>query len=472
MNSKHRQLTLMRLASLVLVLAIAAAFMPLNATISRAEEGGTENGTGAEELEVLQEGSTDELSGEIDAVADDVIIDGDDPALAQDEAEAAAPEIAAPEETTAASDAVDATMGQEDMALSDLFAAWNAAGEVRANTTVRHNVSIKQSGSIVTVSGSIPDPYVLYGLIVDETVITNQVFGSSISQTIDMNAFSTGYHTVVLGVGTRDSAGRLQYADYITGYYMVTNKITDQPTYNGRFEVYSTYFNYYPFNIGWANRAGKLYMEYSSDGGKTWSRSGYMTAGGIKLATEEGFEISGLKAKTKYKTRIRYGEYVTYSTKYEGDGKSYFFGGPVLNTTTIRTGAATRPAVKSLTVKATKIKYHKNKVPGHYEWAGTSLIWIGSFTEKYYTCNLKVTVKLKRKPGTRGMWITLHDGFGQTKWVAGNKTTYTATFKPYPNYFAKKPRGRYKYAITLRTGQSKNWGGYSPAYKRTKKLAK
>ena len=89
---------------------------------------------------------------------------------------------------------------------------------------------------------------------------------------------------------------------------------------------------------------------------------------------------------------------------------------------------------------------------------------------RYYTCNLKVTVKLKKKPGTKGLWITLHDGFGQTKWVKGNKKTYTATFKPYPNYFAKKPKGHYKYKVTVQSGQSKSWGGYSPAWSKNKKL--
>ena len=157
------------------------------------------------------------------------------------------------------------------------------------------------------------------------------------------------------------------------------------------------------------------------------------------------------------KTRIRYGQVVTYSTDVAGDGKSYFFGGPVLNTTTIKTGSDTKPAVKSITAKAVNVRYHAVRHYGQY--TGVYL-----YTEKFYTCKIRVTVKLKKKPGTAGMFIN-------GKWVKGNKKTYTKTFSPYPNYYFSHPRGSGKFTVTLRTGQSKKWGGYSPTVSRTKKLS-
>ena len=62
-------------------------------------------------------------------------------------------------------------------------------------------------------------------------------------------------------------------------------------------------------------------MEYSANGGKSWQRSGYMQKDGVTSNYRIGYKIGGLKAKTTYKTRIRYGEYVTYQTDVDGDGK-------------------------------------------------------------------------------------------------------------------------------------------------------
>ena len=116
---------------------------------------------------------------------------------------------------------------------------------------------------------------------------------------------------------------------------------------------------------------------------KTWSRSGYMRSNMIKLMIEQSYKLSGLKPGTSYRTRIRYGTFVTYSTDYAGDGKSHFFGGPVLRTTTIKTGAATRPPIKSVKAKAYNVKYHKVKHYGYY--TGVYL-----YTEKFYTCKIKI----------------------------------------------------------------------------------
>jgi hypothetical protein len=209
-------------------------------------------------------------------------------------------------------------------------------------------------------------------------------------------------------------------------------------------------------------------MEYSANGGKSWQRSGYMKYNMITTASRQGYKISGLRAKTTYKTRIRYGEYVTYQTGAGGDGRSYFFGGPVLNTTTIKTGSSTKPKIKSVTLKATKVKYHKLKWPGYYNVVGGSVFWHNSYVEKFYTAKVKVTVKLKKKPGTNGVFISL---LGQTKWKKGNKKKYTITFTPTYNYWLKNPRsGKYKLQVQVYSGQNSSWGGYSPVYSKKKKV--
>ena len=235
-----------------------------------------------------------------------------------------------------------------------------------------------------------------------------------------------------------------------------------QPDYNGVFEVNSTYFNYYPFSLT-GNRYGAfnnimqnnapLYMEYSSDG-KTWTRSGYMVASTAgPLLPSVGYKIGGLKPNTTYRTRIYYGD---------GYGNPI---SPYLNTTTIKTGMNKAPSIKKVTAKAVHVKFHKETRPGYYYWTGYHYIWMKPVKMRYYTYDVKVTVKLKRKPGTGGLFVN-------GRWLAGNKKTYTTTFKGvYPhNISVKKPRGRVKYTVNVRSGQNASYKGYSPSVSKKMKL--
>ncbi len=326
-------------------------------------------------------------------------------------------------------------------------------------------VYITNSGNNIVISGSIPSKYIgnpnyyNFGILfVDGVQVADFTGTTAISkQTVSLNNFDTGYHTAFLQLRQNTTVVDLLYK---TKVYV--NKITAKPSYNGVFNVYSTNFNYYPYDLV-SNQAGPLYMEYKPSKSSAWYRTGKMVANQIKLKLDQGFNMSGLKSDTVYNTRIRYGSYVTYPTDYLGDGKTYFFGGPVLNTTTIKTGKAKKPKIKSVKVKAIKIKYHKHRVAGHYYWTGYHYVWIGPYTERYYTCKYKVTIKLKKKPGTKGIWVN-------GKYLKGNKKTYKTTFTPYPNYFTKKPPKKLKYKVTIKSYQSKDYGGFSPAYSKTKKV--
>lgn len=441
-------MTYTRFASLILALALAVTLVgaalaegseePTRAFI--VNDDGTETELSVEELEALREESLAEIPEEIEVELIDLAEDADD---ALPEAVEAAPAVSPN----------DAPLGGGNAVRLSVPALTGSAG-AHSNANIQHNVSITQKGSTVTVKGTVSAPHYFYGLFVDTTLVA-PVTGSSVSETINMNAFATGYHTVMLGIV--EGTGGTTLVDVIGRQYMQSNTISIQPTYNGVFDVHHNYFNYYPYDMAMHNQQGDLYMEYSADNGKTWTRTGRMRANMIKLYIQQGYEMDGLKAGTSYKTRIRYGEFITYSTDYAGDGKSYFFGGPVLKTTTIKTGAAKAPAIKSVTAKATSVKYHKVKHYGYY--TGVYL-----YTEKFYTCKIKVTVKLKKKPGTKGLFIN-------DTWVKGDKTSYTVTFSPYPNYYAKKPKGHYKYTVTVCSGQNKSWGGYSPSVSKTKTLS-
>ena len=324
------------------------------------------------------------------------------------------------------------------------------------------SVSFAGKNNSITIKGSINAAYTkkpyyyCFGKVYIDGVEIGDFKNTSaaVDKTFSLNGygFDTGYHTVFLQINNKSTGNTL---DLLYRTHVSYNDITARPTYNGVFEVYTKSFTYYPYNMYMANQAGKLYMEYSSNGGKTWKRTGYMQANLIELAIQQAYSIGGLKANTVYKTRIRYGTYVTYETDYKGDGKTYFFGGPVLNTTTIKTGKPNKPKIKSIKVKAVKVKYHK--IRHHGQYTGVYL-----YTEKFYTCKFKITIKLKKKPGTRGIMVN-------GRYLKGNKKKYTTTFTPYPNYYTKRPpKGLKKYKVSVCSVQNKSFGGYSPS--KTKKV--
>ena len=68
-----------------------------------------------------------------------------------------------------------------------------------------------------------------------------------------------------------------------------------------------------------------------------------------------------------------------------------------------------------------------------------------------------MTVKLKKKPGTAGIYIG-------TKRLRGNKKTYSTTFTQ-----SGKLKGK-KLKVAVYSYQSKTYGGYSPVKRKTAKV--
>ena len=441
-----------------------------------AAEAGEPSDDGAEPDAQAQEASEDSIA--LGAVDESVPV-ADDVELCEEQ-----------EGSTAVAEANDVMLGSDDLESADLGTGELETGDINyeaqssvidqdvlslpSAAAVTNNVSIVQNGSNVTVNGTVNAPYQFVCVIwVDDKPLANGTSGGlkptyslNINNvSIDMNKFDTGYHTVWVAISELANSNYSTIIKYLQK--VEVNKLTDAPTYTGSFEVFDTYFNYYPFNMT-ENQRGDLYMEYSGDNGASWARTGYMRANLIQLPMQQGYAIEGLAPNTTYMTRIFYGKSVTYSKSTQfGDDQSYFFAGPAIESLTIKTGDSAAPAIKSVKIKSVRIRKHRVRHPGYYNYVGGSLFWHRAYTEKYYTCRLKVIVKLRRKQNTNGMWISCA---GQSKYLPGNRKKYTAVFDPYPNYFAKKPKNRYRYTVTIRSGQDPNWGGYSPAVTRTKKL--
>ena len=470
-----------RLLALALCLVVAVTFIPLLGDGVYADE--TQNGDGKASISDTGDIDPDQIdisleepAGDSDIVditdenADAVVIE---PEETLDEA---AVEAEIPDDSAAAEGSAAGTCNLEQFGPSALK---ESADELSAKASAsglspNHNYfsgTIMQSGNTVTVNTKLDSTKFRYnGMFVDgKEILINgsSVTASSVNATINMKSFATGYHTVFLFVACKKdttyydanekvvSGKKDDIVDILGQRYMSSNNITNVPNYNGRFYyVYSRYLEFYPFSIGGGNQGGKLFMEYSNNGGKSWQRSGYMQANMIELAIQQGYRINGLVPNKVYKTRLRYGEYVTYSTDYLGDGKSHFFGGPVRNISTVKTGKAKKPKIKSVKVKAVKVKRHKVRHYGYY--TGVYL-----YTEKYYTYKLKVTVKLKKKPKAAGLWIN-------GKFVKGNKKKYTATL-PGSSYSTKKPKGK-KFKVGICSYNGTSYGGFSPLYQKKKKI--
>ena len=215
-----------------------------------------------------------------------------------------------------------------------------------------------------------------------------------------------------------------------------------EPLYSKVFQVYSTYFDYNPMNMwsafSFSNYTG-FYLDYKPSGAAKWVRC--YNRYGYALSAYSNYSFGGLKPNTNYQIRL----------VDEDDGRKFW-------STTFHSGMASKPSVKSVKVKAIKLKRHRrrNRTP-----------YLGLPLRGYhyvYSYKIKVTVKLKKKPGTKGIFIN-------GEWVKGNKKKYSITFPRKGKYSNLKSPRRKKFTVYAYSGFSKDYGGYSPLYKKTKRVS-
>ena len=259
------------------------------------------------------------------------------------------------------------------------------------------------------------------------------------NEAVNISNLSPGSHTVQVKL----TANKYWY----TPTKSFTSSVYNAPSSGaGQFAFYSNYFDYMSpaFDFVAINKGYKLYMDYYQNGayaGTIGPMNYYQSA-----------QVGGLAPSTNYQVYIYYGKVVSIN------GRNYFLSGKDNGRTTycgtFQTGAASLPKVKSVKVKATKVKKRRAGVYGWYTG-----YYFGSV--KYYTYKIKVTVKFKKKPGLNGLYIN-------GAWKPGNKKKYTLTLGPYANY--SKPRGK-KFNVYLYSAVAPGgYGGYSPMVAKTKKV--
>ena len=314
------------------------------------------------------------------------------------------------------------------------------------------DVSFDSKG-VITVTGMITKSATLYadngnGKIIHLKSLSKGSF--SVTEDVsDPDYYPRGYYSIY----AKTSGGEILAAYDKAAPFAIYEKPTIKRNGNffttgSNFICFSPYFTVPRDSHTGEYIIGKIYFQLYDTKTKKW--------GGVygpydsyeKLKTKYFDTNVKIKANHTYKIRVFYVKDTTYG------GKSYPFFGPFSNEITLKTGKGTKPAVKS--VKITKAKVKKVKLIQHAHW-DISGKWI-PYKESYtYSTTYKVTVKLKKKPGTKGLII------GNKK-VKGNKKTYSATFTD-----SGKLKGK-KITVKCCTYNDAAIGAYSPVY--TKKKVK
>ena len=266
-------------------------------------------------------------------------------------------------------------------------------------------------------------------------------------------------------VGELKNGDKLDLSLESEGAYYKTyfkSPITAKPVIKRNANFFSTGYNYVafcpyftvPFDSHTSEKIyGYIYLQLYDTKTKKWgdvygpfdsydkAKTNYF----IGDASSTGTKVK-IAANRTYQVRVFYAKSAPYS------GSSDWMYGPFSNTVTIKTGKATKPAIKSVTVKAIKVKKVKLIQHAHWDISGKWIPYKESYT---WTTKYKVTVKLKKKPGTTGIII------GDKK-IKGNKKTYSATFTD-----SGKLKGK-KIKVGICTYNDAALGAYGPSV--TKKV--
>ena len=286
-----------------------------------AEDGGITEGEEIE-VELAEEQAPDEEAVDITAGRDESDVNTE---VIETEDEQASVQPDASEDDTAGE---ELEQYAEELEAAEGSKAKNA--EISDATNI-YSMDVTRSGATVNIKASIKSPYrsdlYFIGLVVDGATVQSLNFLSDVNISVNMNNYAVGYHDIQLVTYSYSLGGT-----YYSAKSVQLTSISEAPNYNGVFEFYSTYLLYNPYDFGRNLGAYHLYMDYSSDGGKTWKTSGAMRSNSVQLYSSQQYRINGLKPNKKYRTRIYYGERVTYN------GKSYFIKGPARSTGTYKTG--------------------------------------------------------------------------------------------------------------------------------------
>ena len=336
--------------------------------------------------------------------------------------------------------------------------------QLTANAVPSPKYSFNKKTGKLHIYGSISGFDTYLGIEVDDTVAYwgyswDQSGSTYLDIYLDMKDYDVGYHDIYI---------------YTTGFYdwardqgeenQWTYVIRKIPTYiygkpsNGKSQ-YEVYWNKLYFSTGSAysnDSSVPQYMDIRQKGKKKWSK--WKTFG--PMDSNDRYVKKKLKGKKWHQAKVYYGKNVYYK------GKKYFFTGKTMGKVSkvqkFKTGVPSKLKVKSLKTKIYKKKKYRIRHYGRY--TGVYL-----YTETIYRYKVKVVLKLKKKPGAKGIYMN-------SKRFKGNKKKYVYKIPSDPAgwgvsywfYSQTKPK-KPKYKFLLVSYQDKTYGGYcKPKIKKAK----
>ena len=318
------------------------------------------------------------------------------------------------------------------------------AQPVMAATGVTLTMESLSADGILTVSGSSKTEE-FECILVDGGGIDKEFYSDisgqhSFKKEIDTKEFDIGYHTL---------SAKLYNGDIINFPSAFPTHIYDKAEIKNNSDfltVGSNFVNFTPYYTVESYDGISLCAQIGN--GKKWGN----VYGPFKSYTAQ--KISKFDNKTKLKPNTKYKIRVFYYKNVKYGGESYSFKGPFSKEITFKTGPAKAPAIKSITAKC--ISQKKNKIGNSAYWDANG-VFHPSYSGTIWKTKYKVTVKLKKKPGTKGIYI------GDKK-VKGNKTTYTVTITDVGKLKGKKV----KFGIC--SYNDDKVGSYSPTVKKSVKI--
>lgn len=300
------------------------------------------------------------------------------------------------------------------------------------------SVSLTKSTGIAAVKGRVTGDQ-FDSLYVDGSYVSS----FSGSKSLNMKDYSVGLHTIYATLKNHPDV-KVYYSKAVPTY--IYSKSSNKLSY---FKVGHNYFIYSyggssyskDYNCG-------LMLEYRKKGSKKWKK-GYGP-----YSTSTSVKMTKMKSGKKYQVRTYFAKAFTYG------GKKYLIKGAdtgkISKAVTFKTGG------KKLKVKSVKIKKARQfSTTSSY----TLWIYIGNYgyprtiTNTYWYTEFEITVKLKKKPGAKGIYIG-------NKPVKGNKKTYKTTMTLEGKRKGKKER------FELCSYQSTTYKGYSPSVFKKVKVKK
>ena len=275
----------------------------------------------------------------------------------------------------------------------------------------------------VKVSGSIEGD-TFEDLYIDDMACNAGISGeSSFSDVeIDMKDYGVGMHTLYAKLTNHNDSAYWIYYEYGIPTY-----IYKKPSI--KLSEFATTYNHIAYRYSGSSYEGcSVYYDWKKKGGKWNKLVGPVSTSSGTYTREK----QKLKAAANYTVRTYFGKVVRYS------GASILISGA--DTGKYSSSKTVKTAGKKLSIKSVKISgvsQKKRKVTGWYigyvrdPYYGTwnrSLIY---GTRNIVTTKFKVTLRLKKKPGTKGIYIGTHK-------IKGNKKTYTTTFNLEGKYKGKK----------------------------------